>query len=107
MSGDDLTVVILREIRDEIRSTRIDLGSRIDAINADLGSRIDVTNQRLDVTNQRLDLTNQRLVVVADNIIKLTTQQIMTGRYVKNDSTRHDEAIEDLRHRVDALEILP
>ncbi len=42
----NLTLEVLKQIRDEARKTN---------------ERIDQTNQRLDQTNQRLDQTNQRL----------------------------------------------
>jgi hypothetical protein len=58
MDTNDITVQLLTEIRDEIRTTRTDLGGRIDQTNA----RIDQTNSRLDQTNHRLDQTNARLV---------------------------------------------
>lgn len=44
MESDDLTVRILIEIRDEIRTTNVrvdDLGRRIDGVREDLGRRID------------------------------------------------------------------
>jgi chromosome segregation ATPase len=46
MSEDSLTVHILREIREEVRSTN---------------QRLDSTNQRLDSMGQRLDSMDQRL----------------------------------------------
>jgi chromosome segregation ATPase len=46
MEPTDLTVRILTDIRDELRTTN---------------QRIDQTNQRIDQTNQRLDQTNARL----------------------------------------------
>jgi len=49
MSDSDLTVLILREIRDEIRTTN---------------QRLDTTIQRLDNTIERLDVNNRRLGLV-------------------------------------------
>ncbi len=46
MMGDDITIEILKGIRDEIRQTN---------------ARLDQTNARLDQTNARLDQTNARL----------------------------------------------
>lgn len=48
MASDDITVQILRDIRDEIRELRVG---------------IDGTNTGLDSTNARLDATNARLDV--------------------------------------------
>jgi len=46
----DLTIEVLREIRDGIRELR-----------EDFNARLDQTNPRLDQTNQRLKQTNERL----------------------------------------------
>ncbi len=46
MDNNDITIEILKEIRDEIRNTN---------------GRIDTTNTRLDQTNERLDQTNVKL----------------------------------------------
>ena len=53
----DLAVEVLKEIRDELRTTRKELTERIDGTNA----RLDGTNTRVDSTNTRIDLTNTRL----------------------------------------------
>jgi septal ring factor EnvC (AmiA/AmiB activator) len=53
----DLTIEILREIRDGIGALRVDFNQRLDQTN----ERLDQTNERLDQTNQRLDQSNERL----------------------------------------------
>jgi septal ring factor EnvC (AmiA/AmiB activator) len=78
MAGADLTVKILREIRDEIRNT-----------------------------NQRLDQTNQRLDKVDGTLLDLAEQQRFVVRYVKALSerdSRMDVDVADLRARVEVLE---
>jgi chromosome segregation ATPase len=97
MSGDDLTVSILREIRDEIRATRTDLGERIDETN----KRLD---ERLGETNERLAETNNRLGVVETTLQEFAGQHLLLTRYVKHSVDRHGEAIDDLRDRVGKLE---
>ena len=59
----DLTVEILREIRDGMTGLRHDVTG--------LGDRLDQTNQRLDQTNQRLDQSNQRLERVEQGLLDL------------------------------------
>ena len=69
----DVTVEILRDIRDGIGGLRQemhtgfrDLGARIDETNARIdgtNARIDETNARIDETNARIDVTNTRLGV--------------------------------------------
>jgi hypothetical protein len=90
MSDSDLTVTILREIRDEIRTTRTELSAQIGQ-----------TNERLDSTNERLDVTNERLAVVEDTLKDMAGQQLLLTRYVTNVADRHDVAIDDLRDRVE------
>jgi hypothetical protein len=104
MSTNDLSVAILREIRDEIRSTN----SRIDALGAHLGARIDGTNARLDTlgagVNARIDLTNERLEVVEHTLKDIAGQQLMLTRYVKNSNDRRDRDIDELDQRVTRIE---
>ncbi len=54
MEPENLTVQILREIRDEVKKTN----ERLDQSN----ERIDGLGQRIDETNKRVDETNERLV---------------------------------------------
>jgi hypothetical protein len=54
----DLTVKILRGIRDEIRALRTETSERLDSMN----QHLDSTNERLDSTNQRLDRLDRRQV---------------------------------------------
>ena len=100
MADGDLTVAILREIRDEIRSTRTELGAAIGETN----SRLDQTNSRLDSTNSRLDQTNARLERVEDALKDLAAQQLMLTRYVKNVVDRHEQSIAEIRERLARLE---
>jgi predicted nucleic acid-binding Zn-ribbon protein len=56
MDPTDVTVAILREIRDEIRETN----ERLDRTRNELGARIDQTNERLDQNNQRITESEMR-----------------------------------------------
>jgi hypothetical protein len=96
MAGSDITVEILKEIRDEIRGTN---------------ARVDATNGRLDTTNGRLDtmehVLSQRLGAVETALLDLAEQQRFVVRYTKAISER-DTGIEPrlsaLEGRVDKLE---
>lgn len=98
----DLTVEILREIRDEIRSTRVDLGSRIDATN----QRLDATNQGLDATNERLDrLERQQIsaeihlateLVAVAGAIELVRQELVKDRDLRGAVADHEARIRRL-----------
>ncbi len=68
-SSADLTIEILRQIRDEMGGLRRDnvelresLNARIDGLRESLNARIDQTNERLDQTNQRLGRVEQGLL---------------------------------------------
>jgi small-conductance mechanosensitive channel len=89
MASTNVTVEILKGIRDEIRGLRVD------------------TNERLDATNERLDATNQRLHTVESTLLDLAEQQRFVVRYTKAISER-DSRLEprviDLETRVEKLE---
>jgi chromosome segregation ATPase len=86
---ENLTIEILKQIRDEIRSTREDLGGRIDQ------------------TNSRLDQTNSRLDKVEGTLLDLAEQQRFLVRHAKR-SSAHEAAygreIDELKRRVDDIE---
>lgn len=113
----NVTVLILREIRDELKATRRDLTERIDQTNA----RLDETNARLDVTIARLDVTNTRLDSHEKVLLRLVdVVERMDGRVERLDGRverlegrlenfitgTHREDHEALRRRVDRLEAL-
>jgi uncharacterized protein YPO0396 len=99
---EDEATTILRQIRDEIVTTRTDLGARIDGVSESLGARIDAVNESLGA---RIDVTNERLAVVETTLQELAGQQVMLTRYVGNMVTRHDTEIDELRDRVTRLEV--
>ena len=97
MKPTDLTIEILKEIRDEVRGTN----TRLD----DTNMRLDETNTRLDATaaklSQRIDETNAHLVRVETRI---ATELIAVASAVAEvrDELRADRA---LRARVEGLEV--
>ena len=97
MADSDLTVAVLREIRDAVRTTN----EKVDHMRIELGERIDGTRDSL---SERIDITNVRLGVVETTLKDLAGQQVLMTRYIKNVVDRHDQAIDDLRERVTRLE---
>jgi uncharacterized protein involved in exopolysaccharide biosynthesis len=89
VTDSDLTLAVLREIRDELKSTRADLSSRIDQ------------------TNERLDQTNARLSGLEGAMQDLAVQQRFVVKWLKA-GTRRDHKLEadvaELRARVGVLE---
>jgi len=86
VTDSDLTLSILREIRDATRSNTEELRAVKDELRG---------------TNERLDVTNQRLTVVEHTVNDAAGQIVLLGRYITN---RHEAAIDDLRERVTRLE---
>jgi archaellum component FlaC len=92
----DLSVEILKQIRDEVRVTRTELSSRIDA-----------TNERLDATNERLDRLERRQT---ETEIRLATELVATVgainelRDVVVQAIGHGKQVADHEHRIRALE---
>jgi hypothetical protein len=81
----DITVEILKDIRDEMR------GMRAEQV----------------LTNQRLDQTNQRLDVVETTLLDLAEQQRFVVRYMRAISERDahlEPRVSSLEARVDKLE---
>jgi len=100
MAGSDITIEILKDIRDEIRGVRTELRDEIRGVRIELGARLDVTNQRLDTNNQRLDL-------VESTLLDLAEQQRFVVRYTKTISERDahlEPRVSALEDRVDKLE---
>jgi chromosome segregation ATPase len=92
----DLTLQVLRDIRDEIVSTRVELRAEIAK-----------TNERLDVTNERLDVNNERLGQVETTLRDLAGQQVFVSKFVRSLAVRDRDLavdVDDLRERVAALE---
>lgn len=96
----DLSTEILKQIRDELIRTRTDLGARIDAVRTELGARIDETNARIDETNTRVGS-------VETTLLDLAEQQRFVVRHLSTLAARDrriEDAVDELRTRVDAIE---
>ena len=85
LAESDLTVEILKDIRDGVRQT----------------------NERLDVNNERLDAMNHRLGGVELTLLDLAEQQRFVVRYTRTLSEREgrlEPRVSALEARVDKLE---
>jgi hypothetical protein len=95
--GDDITVEILREIRDGITSMHVDFTERLDGLRVDF-------NQRLDGTNQRLERVEQGLLDLGHFMRQIALDQAKHERF----HTQHVDLLEkdvlDLKGRVTRLE---
>jgi chromosome segregation ATPase len=110
MMAEDLTIEILKQIRDEVVNVRVDLGTRIDTLSGRvdrLGERVDHLSEGVEGTNVRLDETNSRLGAVEATLLELSEQQRFVVRHLSALTTRDralEAGLEALRHRVDAIE---
>jgi chromosome segregation ATPase len=83
MFESEVTIGLLREIRDEIKANRVELKSEIGELRS------------------TLEVTNERLAIVEQTVNDAATQIVFVGRYIKN---RTDVDIDDLKVRVSKLE---
>ena len=85
MASSDITVEILKDIRDEIRG---------------INTRLDGTNTRLDGVTERLDGVTERLDLVETTLLDLASQHGFLVRYTRTIAERESR----LEPRVNALE---
>ena len=90
MQPTDLTIEILKGIRDEVRTTN----TRLEALRLDTNARFDETNHRLVETNQGLDRLERRQTE-AD--VRLATELVAVVGAVREvrDLLREDRTLED------------
>lgn len=107
----DLTIEILREIRDGVLDLRRDLNTQISELREDFNARLDQTNSRLDQTNSRLDQTNSRLERVEHGLGDLgkfmrsiAVDQARHERFHTHHVERLESDMVDIKTRVERLE---
>jgi len=113
MQPTDVTVEILKSIRDEVQGLRADvhgLSAEVHGTN----DRLDGTNDRLDGTNDRLDGTNDRLGRLerrqTETEVRLSTELVAVVGAVREvrDLLREDlglrARVEDHERRITAVE---
>ena len=91
--ADDVTVEILKQIRDGITTLRVDFNQRQDQ-----------TNQRLDQTNQRLERVEQGLLDLGQFMRQLALDQARHERFHAQHVDVLDKDVKDLQARVQVLE---
>lgn len=96
-------IKILGQIRDELKTTRTELSSRLDATN----QRLDATNQRLDESNQRLEHLERRQV---ETEVRLATELVSVSaaigdlKKVMVEDRKLRAQVHDHENRLKALE---
>jgi hypothetical protein len=96
MAGGDITVEILRDIREAIRGTN----TRLETMESSLSHRLDGVTDRLDGVTQRLDL-------VETTLLDLAEQHRFLVRYTRATAEREshlEPRVSALESRVDKLE---
>ena len=96
----DLTIEILREIRDGIRELRDDFNARLDQTNA----RLDQTNEQLGHTNSRLERVERGLNDLGRFMRQIALDQAKHERFHSHHVERLEADVTDLKGRVQRLE---
>jgi hypothetical protein len=106
----DVTVEILKDIRDAARGTN----TRLDTLEGSLTDRLDFAADRLDTVTERLDIVASRLDRVAERLELVETTLLDVGeqnqlivRYTRTMAEREvgiDPRVRALETRVDKLE---
>lgn len=94
----DLTVEILREIRDEIRHTN----ERLDDTRAELSQRLDTTNERLERLGKRQTETEVRLsseLTAAVGAVRELSDILREDRKLRTQVSDHEARIAALERR--------
>jgi hypothetical protein len=89
----DLTLEVLREIRDGIRE-----------MHEDFNARLDQTNQRLDQTNVRLERVEHGLSDLGRFMRQIALDQAKHERFHSHHVERLEDDMADLKGRVERLE---
>jgi chromosome segregation ATPase len=110
MQPTDLTIEILKGIRDEVRTTN----TRIEALRTDTNARFGEINARFDEANGRLDGTNQGLDRLerrqTETEARLATEivAVVSAVHEVRDLLREDRAlrdkVDDHERRIAAIE---
>ncbi|HEY3355252.1 MAG TPA: hypothetical protein VGQ83_18510 [Polyangia bacterium] len=93
----DLTLEILKDIRDAVRETNV----RLDTVRTEVSARLDTVRTELSA---RLDQTNTRLDAVEHTLSDMAGQFTFLTRYVKHSVRQHGARIDRLEGRVEKLE---
>ena len=94
MTDSEITTTILRQIRDEIVTTRTELRTEIAAVRAELSATR--TELRAEIAETRTELKAE-IALVGHTVRDLAVQMLTLTRYVKNTN-------DDLKKRVTRLE---
>jgi predicted nuclease with TOPRIM domain len=91
--AEDITIEILRDIRDSIRDLR-----------RDFNDRLDQTNDRLDQTNTRLERVDRGLDDLGQFMRRIALDQAKHERFHSHHVDLLENDVADLKVRVDRLE---
>jgi hypothetical protein len=102
MDTSDVTIEILKNIRDEIRGTRQELRDEIRATREELGARIDDTNRRLGTLERRQVEAEVRLsteIVTLVGVVREVRDAIRDDRVSRVRVDDHERRITTLEKR--------
>ncbi len=105
MDSSEITVEILKDIRDEMRASREDIrgvSTRIDQLRTDLDERLDHTNERLSTLERRQVSTETRLateLIGVKDAVDRVADLFRKDRGVRAQVADHEKRIEKLEKR--------
>jgi hypothetical protein len=100
----DLTVEILREIRDGITALRTEVSERIEGLRVEFAERLDQNTQRLDLNNQRLERVEHGLNDLGKFMRQIALDQAKHERFHTHHVDLLEADVTDLKSRVRRLE---
>lgn len=100
MGSDDITVEILKGIREELKQTRTEFRDELRQTREQLSARIDESNARLDRLDRRQNESEIRLATEIVNVAHAVTEV----RDLLRDNFRFGEKIDDHERRLRAIE---
>ena len=101
---DDLTVEILKQIRDGVEHLGSSLGARIDHLGDQLDHLDTSLGERLDGTNQRLERVEQGLLDLGKFMRQIARDQTRHERFHYKHVDLLEKDVDDLKARVTTLE---
>jgi flagellar capping protein FliD len=93
----DVTVEILKDIRDAVRETNV----RLEAVRVELKAEIAQTNARLDAVEKTLDT---RLDAVEKTLAEMAAQLLFLSKFTKNVMEQQEGRLQALESRVARIE---
>src|SRR5574341_136687 len=102
--ADDVTVEILKQIRDGITAVNRDLGARVDRTNQEIGQLREDTNTRAERVEQRLERVEQGLLDLGRFMKDLALSMASYERFHAHHVEVLEKDLDDVKARLRRIE---